>query len=209
METQTGLSLGMTFTAFMVMLGPMKLVGPYAALTSHMEEAAARKVAVQAVAIACLGALIAAVLGQKLISSWGLSTSALHLTAGIILLLVALAKVLAVYDRSGAAAGPPTSYPNLAFSPLAFPTILTPYGLAVLMLLLAMTNDFGREIQIGIVFLTVMLLNLVVMWFAKPIVQRGGGALALLDAVLGVLQVALAIQMILAELRVPGVLPDS
>lgn len=207
MDSETGLSLGMTFTAFMVMLGPMKLVGPFAALTSHMEEAAARKIALKAIGVACLAGLVAAVLGQKLLAAWGISNSALHFAGGIVLLLVALHKVLSVYDTTAVAPKPAAVHPNLAFSPLAFPTILTPYGLGVFMLLLAMTSDAQREIQICALFLAVMVLNLAVMWFARPIIQRGGGALALLDAVLGILQVALAIQMILTELRVIGALP--
>jgi len=47
----------------------------------------------------------------------------------------------------------------------------------------------------------VMLVNLLVLWYARPIIRRGAFLLQLLGAVLGVLQVALAIQMIVEALR--------
>lgn len=201
------LSLGMVFTCFMVMLGPIKLVAPFAALTSEMEDKAARGLAMKAVGIACIGGLVAAVVGQNTLVSWGVSLTALHFAGGLILLVVALKNVLAQYEAPGKAAEPAVAPRNPAFSPLAFPTILTPYGLAVFMLLLAMTADREREIVICLLFLAVMALNLLVMWFARAIMRRGSGALAILGAVLGVLQVALALQMILSELRVLRLMP--
>jgi multiple antibiotic resistance protein len=169
-----------------------------------MAQPAARKIALKAIGIACIGGVVAAVIGQNTLVAWGISLSALHLTGGIILLLVALKNVLALYEKPSNTKMP---YPNLAFSPLAFPTILTPYGLAVYILLLAMTHDPYREALISALFLAMMAINLVVMWFSRAIIRRGGGVLAILGAVLGVLQVALAIQMILTELRLMRILP--
>lgn len=202
------LSLGMVFTAFMVMLGPVKLIGPFSAMTSHMDEALARKVALKGVGIACIGGLVAATVGQNILTSWGISLSALHFAGGLVLLLVALNNVLAQYEAPPPPTEPTIAPRNLAMSPLAFPTILTPYGLAIFMLLLAMTSDVRRGAYICAFFLIVMALNLAAMWFARAIVRRGGSALAILGAVLGVLQVALAIQMILTELRFLKLLPS-
>lgn len=194
------LSLGMTFTAFLVMLGPLKLVGPFARLTSDLPEGEARKVAAKAIGFACMGGLVAAVTGQNTLASWGISLPVLHLTAGIVLLLVALRTVMAQYEPVPdlTAAAPAR---NLALMPLAFPTILTPHGIAIFILLLALTRDAVREVAIIALFLGVMALNWVVMAFARPIVRRSGVFLAIMGSVLGVLQVALGVQIMLTALR--------
>lgn len=72
---------------------------------------------------------------------------------------------------------------------LTFPTVVTPYGVAALIALLAATRDLARHgVIFGIVF-GVMLLNLIAMLFAGR-VMHGAKALVmpLLGAVLGVLQ---------------------
>jgi multiple antibiotic resistance protein len=201
------LSLGMVFTCFMVMLGPVKLVSPFAALTSQMDRTEARLVASKAFACACAGGIVAAVIGQSTLVSWGISPPALHLAAGGLLLLVALKTVLAQYDPPNDTSKRSNAPVNPALSPLAFPTILTPHGIATFILLLAITRDPYREVYIIVLFLAVMALNWLVMWHASAIVRHGGVALAILGAVLGVLQVALAMQMMLDALRALQVLP--
>ena len=94
----SALSLSMTFTAFMVMLGPVKIVGPFAAHTAGMNRSELRKTAFRAIGFASAGGLAAAVVGQHALASWGIPPAVLHLTAGLILLLVALKSVLAQYE---------------------------------------------------------------------------------------------------------------
>jgi multiple antibiotic resistance protein len=137
-----------------------------------------------------------------------------------VLLLVALQQVLAQYaepedapppagDASTAPATVLTLPRGLAFSPLAFPTLITPYGAAVLIVLLAASPDRARDLAILGLFVAVMAVDLLAMWFARPILARGKAVLAILGAVLGILQVALAVQILLAAGRLLGVLPRS
>lgn len=198
------LTFGMVFTAFFVMLGPVKIIAPFAKLTAGMEEGAARRLALEATGIACAGGIVASIFGQRILASWDISLNALRLAAGLVLLLVALRATLDQY-------APPREAPtaegrgNLAFSPLAFPIILTPYGLAILILILAVFGGLERDAAVFAIFLLVMLLDLAVMWFARAIVRRGGWILALFGAVLVVMQVALAVELILDALRALGV----
>ena len=115
--------------------------------------------------------------------------------------MVALKNVMAQYDTSANAAKLVATAADIAFSPLAFPTIITPHGLATFILLLAVSHDVSRDILIVALFFAVMLLNLIVMWFARPIIRRGAFLLQIFGAGLGVLQVALAIQIIVEALR--------
>jgi small neutral amino acid transporter SnatA (MarC family) len=76
-------------------------------------------------------------------------------------------------------------------------------------LILAVTHDPNRQVVVFGLFLVVMLLDLAAMWFVRPIVHWGGGLLALVGSVLGVLQVALGLQLILEALQLLHVLPEA
>jgi multiple antibiotic resistance protein len=96
---------------------------------------------------------------------------------------------------------------SASLSPLAFPTIITPYGVAVLILLLAAT-DSSRKMAIFGVLLAVLVLDLAAMIFARKILGAlGVTTLWILGAVLGVLQVALAIQLAIYGVRLIGAMP--
>ena len=69
-STTGGLSLSIIFTAFLVMLGPFKIVFPFATLTSGMEKAEACKIGLKAIGIACVGGLLAVIVGQKQLVPW-------------------------------------------------------------------------------------------------------------------------------------------
>ena len=93
---------------------------------------------------------------------------------------------------------------------ITFPTVVTPYGIAALIVLLANSPDMQRTWLILAILLGVMVLNLLAMLFARKLM---GGitamVLRILGAVLGVLQVALALTMIVRALREIGVLTVS
>lgn len=138
------LSLGEAFTFLFVALGPLNVIGPFASITHGRGAAFKRRLAFRAFLVATIALLFAATLGAKTLQAWGISVGALLLAGGAILFLVALQPVLAGYSPRGgrvqatAAAVRGPSEPELAFSPLAFPTIITPYDLALLILLFAL-----------------------------------------------------------------------
>jgi len=100
---------------------------------------------------------------------------------------------------------PQPSTKMLALSPLAFPTIITSYGLAAFILINAAVPP-EQDIEVYKVFIEVMVLNLVALLFARPIIKYLSTVLTILGAVLGVLQVALAVQMIILAMRMLRIL---
>jgi len=85
---------------------------------------------------------------------------------------------------------------------LTFPLVVTPYGIAALIALLTGSDDPTTVKEIYIVLVAIMVLNLLAMLFIRQI-MRGVTLLILqvLGAVLGVLQVGLAVQIIIRGLR--------
>jgi multiple antibiotic resistance protein len=204
------LSFGQLFTYLFVMLGPLQVVGPYSQLTAAAPPEEKRKIAWLAFAVAGATGLFATFFGRFVLASWRVTQPALLLATGVVLLLVALHKLLRQYDPLEEA--PPKTTPpkiGIAFSPLAFPTIITPYGIAGLILALAASPSVREDVLIVVAFAAIMLLDLLGMFFAQPILKYGGPALRVIGSVLGVLQVALSFQILLKGAAVLGLLPSQ
>jgi multiple antibiotic resistance protein len=170
--------------------------------------------ALQGTLIAAIGALAAGTIGAHTLRRWGVSIGALELTTGLILFLVALQPVLQQYAPTGSATEPSESAQELkpasalAFSPLAFPTIVTPYGIAVLVMLVTVrAGDPDIVRQIWAVTGLVLVLDLLGMLGADRILRTPFVApvLGIIGAVMGVLQVALGVQAIAIGLHLLGI----
>ena len=88
----------------------------------------------------------------------------------------------------------------------AFPLIVIPYGIGAVIALLSNSRDERRGLTIVGVTLAMMMLDLLAMIFVRPILKYLGLPLRLLGAVLGVLLLALSVQMILDALHRAGAL---
>ena len=90
--------------------------------------------------------------------------------------------------------------------PLAFPTIVTPYGIAAVVVMMAISPDAQARWVVGGSVIAIMLVNLLIMMLARKILPVMGIVLPILGAVLGVVQVALGLQIIHNALNTMGVL---
>jgi multiple antibiotic resistance protein len=206
-------SLGKSFMFLFLTLGPLKVVGPFAMMTRGRDDAFKRRLALEGMFIAAVGVIVAATIGSNILRSWGVSIDALTITAGIVLFLIALRPVLEQYAPPDApaapTAGPPPSTSSLAYSPLAFPTIIAPYGIAVLIILVTLAGDDTSHVLriMGLVAL-VLVLDYLAMRSAERIVTTPfvKPLLGILGAVMSVLQVALGVQAIVGALQRMGAL---
>ena len=134
----------------------------------------------------------------------------LALAGGIILFLVALKNVLEQFEPAepshAAAVVPPEAAVKVALKPLAFPSIVTPYGIAALVVFLAFSQTIEGRLTIGAVVVAILALNLIVMLMARHLPAVVTLVLTILGAVLGVVQVAIGLQIINNALRMLGVL---
>jgi multiple antibiotic resistance protein len=196
------IGLGAIFTLFFITLGPLKLLGPFSQQTSELDQAALRRLAVRVFLFGLIAVLVGGYVGTALAAKWSVSVPAIMIATGIIFFLVALNLVMAPYAPTRAAAEPLPEKPLMAALKLTFPLAVTPYGIAALIAVLASTSDPERVRAIYLLLTAVMLINLLSMVFIRQI-MRGPVLLALqvLGAVLGVLQVGLAVQIIIRALR--------
>jgi len=192
------------FTIFFITLGPLKILGPFVQRTHGLDDATVRQIAVRAFLIATISAIAGGFLGAALLANWRISIGAMIIAGGIVFLLVGLRQLLEQYEPHAPDANIPAlpASPTSAALKLLFPIVLTPFGIAAVIVLLALSTESGRTaIIIGIV-VVVMLLNLIAMLFARKIlVGVTIIVLQILGAVLGILQAGLAVQIILRGLR--------
>jgi len=201
------LGLYTVFIVLFVTLGPIKVLGPFMQLTRDTDEARARQIAVRAFALALIAAVVGGFVGKVLVENWQISNAALTLSGGIIFLLVGLSLVLEQYKPAHATPAPLPDAPMAAALRVTFPIVVTPYGIAAVIALFVNSPDPGRTSAILAILVAVMAFNLLAMLYARRIM--GGAfvlALQIFGAVLGVLQVALAVQMILRGLQDLGAL---
>ncbi len=195
------------FTFLLLMLGPFKIIGPFARITKGADDQFVRQIALRSTFFSSLALLLAAFLGRTIIDTYRIPLPVLALSGGIILFLVALQSILqqftppTVHDE---ATSEPARAPTLsmALTPLAFPTIVTPYGIAALVVFLEISPDLQSRMMIGAVVLVIMLLNLFTMVLMRHIPPILGVLLSVLGAVLGVIQVAFGLRVIYSSLKV-------
>jgi multiple antibiotic resistance protein len=203
-DTEYVLGVGKLFTLFFVTLGPLKLVGPFARATAMLTDDELRALALRAAALAALIAIAGGFLGRALLESWQIPVFALRLTTGLILFVVAFRLVMQPYETPAPALAAAAERPTAG--KLVFPMVLTPYGIAAVIVLLVLSHGAGRTGVILAVLLAVMALNLLAMAFVRPVLRTVGPVLWAVGVVLAVLQLALSVQIMLTALRGLGVL---
>jgi multiple antibiotic resistance protein len=190
------------FTFLFLMLGPFKIIAPFTKITSNATPELARQIAFRAIIFSSLALLLAAILGENILSNYGIPVPVLSLSGGIILFLVALLNIIKQFgtlEKHEENLPPPTI--NMAMSPLAFPTIVTPYGIAAVIVFLALSPDLNSKLTVGAIVLGIMLLNLAVMLITRKIFKPLMFVLAILGAILGVVQVALGVLIIFNAIK--------
>jgi multiple antibiotic resistance protein len=193
--------LSYIFTVLFLMLGPFKIIGPFAKITRGADARLSRQIAIQASVYSGLALIIAAFMGQAILRKYDISIPVLSLAGGIILFLVALIAIIQQFQPSTPEEETKTAPTlKLALTPLAFPTIVTPYGIATLIVFLALTPDSNGRLMIGVIVFGIMMLNLIFMLITRlisvKIFQVLAVLLQILASVLGIVQVALGLKII-------------
>ena len=196
------LSAQQIFLFFFLTLGPIKIIGPFARTTQGAGVLLAHRIAWRAILFASLTLLLAALVGESFIERYDMPLPILALAGGVVLFLVALQTVLQQFTPPARSEGEAaTATLSAAITPIAFPIVVTPYGIAALIIFVALSPDWQGRLNVAFILLGIMLLNLVAMLLARHILRFLGVFLQILGAVLGIIQVALGLQIILNSLR--------
>jgi multiple antibiotic resistance protein len=204
---QPDLSARKIFALLFLMLGPIKILLPFVDMTEGADAAFRRKLALRAVLFSAAALALAGLTGRTVLANFNVPVSVLALTGGLVLFLVALQTVLQQFagpmQPRGARPAPELKW---ALNPLAFPIIVTPYGIAAIIVFVSLAgDDTDMKIKIAEVVAAILLLNLLAMWFAQAILKWFGTLLQIFAVVLGVTQIALGLHLIIQALGRIGV----
>ncbi|WP_270935307.1 MarC family protein [Falsiroseomonas oryzae] len=199
------------FLMLFLMLGPIKILVPFVDMTRGLDAEARRALATRAILFAAAGLAIAGALGRSMLENFNMPTPVLALTGGLVLFLVALRTVLEQFSGTArarpAADHAPEALRRLAINPLAFPIIVTPYGIAATIVFTALAEeDAAARLTIALVLLAILVLDWLAMLFAHAILRWTATALQVLAVVLGVTQTAIGLQVMLRALAELGVI---
>jgi multiple antibiotic resistance protein len=201
------LDLGRVFTFFFLTLGPKQVLVPFARVTRAMDVRKRLTLALGTAVLSLFSVFIAATLGVRILGNWGISPAALLITAGIMLFLVAIDSIREQYTGEDGqeidAAG--ISRARLLFR-LAFPYVVSPYGVAVVILTMTLRPADADVWPIIAILAALMTLNFVIMMLAGRILATDiiAPLLAIVGSILAVLQAALGVHMLLVGLRLAG-----
>ena len=194
------------FALLFLMLGPIKVLGPFMNMTKGAAPEFRRHLATRAILYSAAALGLAGLIGQNTLENFAVPVPVLALTGGLVLFLVALQTVLQQFQGPiGRPSDAPPPSLHLAFSPLAFPTIVTPYGIAATIIFVTLANDIPSKLAVGGLLLAILALDWVAMIFAHVIIRYIGTALQVFAVVLGVTQIAIGLHVILRSLSQLGV----
>lgn len=199
------------FAALFAIMNPIANVPVFLSLTEGASDAARRHVAVTAAVGTAIGCFAAVVVGQAVLSAFGLSVDDFRLAGGLIVLLIALSMLQG--SASQAHAGTPNEKSealdptDVAIYPLTIPLLVGPGTIATLIVFghTARTQDKLAELALGMAAFLVLLTAALLL---APVIGRhlSTTATAITRRLMGMILAAVAMEMIVASLRVlfPG-----
>jgi multiple antibiotic resistance protein len=193
---------------FLITLGPLKSAIVYVTLTADADAGFRRSIAIRTVLTATFVAILFVIAGEFLLDAFHVSIPALKMAGGLILMLFALELVLGSKSQEAPKTDSAEST-NIAVYPLAMPLMATPQGLvAIVTLTAAAPGTSELVLMIGLI-LGIMAFNFIFFLGAHRILSAiGPAALKVVSSIVGLLLVALAIQLMIWGLTDLGALQE-
>lgn len=197
-----------SFVTLFVIIDPIGTTPIYVALTSGMDKAERRRVALRAIAIAACLMTTFGLIGEALLGVIGIGMPAFRISGGLLLFLIAVEMLFErrTERRERQSISAP---PDPSVFPLAMPLLAGPGSLATMVLLISQNSgDVGAIAAIHGVMLGVLAIVFVLFSLAEPIERLlGHTGIVVVTRLLGILLAALSVQFVLDGLRNLGLLP--
>lgn len=191
------------FMFFFAVIDPVGTVPVFIAVTSHFDEKAKRKIALQAVSAAALILLFFIIAGELILTAIDIPLPAFEIAGGIVLFLFALTMIFGdskpdtemqmVKDGS-----------ETAIFPLAVPSLASP-GAMLAAVLLTKNSSFSivQQAQTAGVMLSVLFIALLFMLAASWIHRFiGNSGASIISKVMGMILAAVATNSVLSGIKV-------
>ncbi len=187
---------------FFVVIDPPGCAPIFASLTAGSPAAHRRTMAIRSTLVATGILFFFAALGEKLLSSMGISLDAFRIAGGIMLFMIAVDMVFEKRtERRNTRAEDVKSHPeheDISVFPMAIPMIAGPGSIASVMLLMAQAKGMENSLTVLGALSLVMLILLILLLMAGPVMKVLGYKMeAMITRILGVVLAALAAQYVI------------
>lgn len=187
------------FIFFFAVIDPVGTVPVFIAVTSHFDESAKRKIALQAVLVASLILLFFMIAGEVILNAIDIPLPAFEIAGGIILFLFALTMIFGD-SKPDEEIQMVNSGSETAIFPLAVPSLASPGAmLAAVMLTENSSFSLFEQVQTATVMITVLLFALLLMLAASWIHRLiGNSGASIISKVMGMILAAVATNNVLS-----------
>jgi len=189
------------FVTLLVVIDPIGLGPIFIGLTSGLEEATRRKLALQASIIAFCVLAGSALTGERLLGWLGISLAAFRIAGGLLLFAIAFEMV---FQRRTERKADQTDKPGAAMAafPLAIPLMAGPGAITAMVLLAGRLHSPAGIAALIAIMGAMLLASYIVFLCAGPLERLlGRQGEAILGRLLGVLLAALAVQYVADGVR--------
>jgi multiple antibiotic resistance protein len=194
-------------------IGPLKVTIVCASLTATAPPELLKKIALRAVLVALIVCLVFAVLGEVILDLFRVSVPAFQIGGAIIVLLFSLDMVMGdkkdAREPEGGGSDPAPAPPSLdiATYPLAIPLMASVSGLVAIVSVMAQGRSLATLLFLAAAIVAIMALDYVCLRSCQVIVKAVGPvALQVIGKIMGVILVALAVELMLMGLTGAGLI---
>jgi multiple antibiotic resistance protein len=196
-------------------IGPLKVTIVCASLTAGTPPEFLKKVALRSVLVALIVCVVFAVLGEAILALFKVSIPAFQIGGSIVVLLFSLEMVIGdkEADRNSARPSPARDAEpalDIAVCPLAIPLMASVSGLVAIVSVIAQGNGFSELVFLVVVIVAIMAVDYVCLRSCQFLVKAVGPiALQVIGKLMGVILVALAVELMLTGLAGAGIIAKS
>ena len=196
LEYYGDLSLANIITILFLTIGPLKIIPPFAKMTAQADSKLKNRLAFRGFWISTVTIVAVALIGQGMVANYRVSIPALLTAAGLVIAIAAMRSILTQYGtKQDSTPQPEPPSLSMAISPLSFPTILPPYGIATVLLIMIVGKRIGTDVNLILAIIVgFMVLNYICMlsasWILKgfkpPIMNVFGIVLSVIQLGIGI-----------------------
>lgn len=187
-----------TFMTLFVIADPLGNLPVFIALTTRNTNKERNRAAWQSVLTSAIVLAIFAIFGKYILDLLGITTAAMQISGGILLLLVALQ--LMQDESNPQEEEAKASSVNIALVPMGIPLLAGPGAIVAIMIKVEESGDsLGGILAIIAAFILLHIIEWVVLRFASPMHRLlGEGGTVFLTRIAGMLLAAISVQLIIA-----------
>lgn len=193
--------------AFFAIMNPLVNLPLFLSLTTGYTQAQQRKTAVQVVLYSAMMAAVIIASGAALLHLFGITVDDFRVAGGIVLLMIALGMLnggSAVHSGNSSEQTHQSTQAtegDVSFYPMTFPIIMGPGTITTIIVLTSRGDSIGSYLTVALAAGVILLLLLVVLWFASSIGHHLSQTLrVIMTRLMGMILAGIAVQMIVAGL---------